>query len=295
MKKSNMTKATAFTACIITFNEEDNIEAALESIGFADEIIVVDSHSTDRTRELACGFRGCSRDGREVKPRVIERDWPGHVEQKNFAIDQAQHDWVLCLDADERVSPQLRQEIETVLAVDSPVFDGYTMPRKTYYLGRWISRGGWYPDRKLRLFRRSRGSWGGVNPHDHVKIEGRTKNMQGDLHHYSYRDMAEHIRTINFFTDITSREKQKSRVRHPLVRMLVQPPFKFFKMYILKQGFREGVAGLVIAILGMFYVFLKYAKLWELQIKNRKESTKDDVFAPKPMHTTEDKSGTEST
>ncbi len=290
-----MTKATSFTVCIITFNEEDNIEAALESIGFADEIIVVDSHSTDRTRELASGFRGRSRDGREVKPRVIERDWPGHVEQKNFAIDQAQHDWVLCLDADERVSPQLRREIETVLAVALPVFDGYTMPRKTYYLGRWISRGGWYPDRKLRLFRRSRGRWGGVNPHDHVKIEGRTHNLQGDLHHYSYRNMAEHIRTINFFTDIASREKQKSRVRHPLVRMLVQPPFKFFKMYILKQGFREGVAGLIIAILGMFYVFMKYAKLWELQLNKRKEATKDDVSAPKSMHTTQDKSGTAST
>ncbi len=290
-----MSKATTFTACIITFNEEDNIEAALESIGFADEIIVVDSHSTDLTRELACGFRGRSRDGREVKPRVIERDWPGHVEQKNFAIDQAQHDWVLCLDADERVSPHLRREIETVLAVDSPVFDGYTMPRKTYYLGRWISRGGWYPDRKLRLFRRSRGRWSGVNPHDHVKIEGQTKNLQGDLYHYSYRNMAEHIRTINFFTDIASREKQKSRVRHPLVRMLVQPPFKFFKMYIHKQGFREGVAGLIIAILGMFYVFLKYAKLWELRLNKREEATKDDVSAPKPMHTAKGKSGTEST
>lgn len=286
-----MTKATTFTACIITFNEEHNIIAALESIGFADEIIVVDSHSMDRTRELAIGFRGRSRDGREVKPRVIERDWPGHVEQKNFAIDQAQHDWVLCLDADERVSPQLRREIETVLAVDSPAFDGYTMPRKTYYLGRWISRGGWYPDRKLRLFRRSRGRWGGVNPHDRVEIEGQTYNLQGDLYHYSYRNMAEHIRTINFFTDIASKEKQKRRVGHPLVRMLVQPPFKFFKMYILKQGFREGVAGLIIAILGMFYAFLKYAKLWELQIKNRKESTEDDVSAPKPMHTTEDKKG----
>ena len=290
-----MTKATTFTACIITFNEEDNIEAALESIGFADEIIVVDSHSMDRTRELSCGFRGRSRDGRKVKPRVIERDWPGHVEQKNFAIDKAQHDWVLCLDADERVSPQLRREIETVLAMDSPVFDGYTMPRKTYYLGRWIFRGGWYPDRKLRLFRRSRGRWSGVNPHDHVKIEGRTQNLQGDLYHYSYRDMAEHIRTINFFTDIASREKQKSRVRHPLGRMLVQPPFKLFKMYILKQGFREGVAGLIIAILGMFYVFLKYAKLWELRLNKRKEATEDDVSAPKPMHTAEGKRGTEST
>lgn len=274
--RSSMSKRTAFTACLITFNEEDNIEAALETVGFADEIIVVDSHSTDRTRDIACEFRGSSHDGREVKPRIIERDWPGHVEQKNFAIDQAQHDWVLCLDADERVSPRLRQEIETVFAMDSPEFDGYTMPRKTYYLGRWILRGGWYPDRKLRLFRKSCGRWGGVNPHDHVRIEGRTQDFKGDLYHYSYHDIADHIRTINNFTDIASIEKQKRRIQHPLLRMLIQPPYKFFKMYILKQGFREGIQGLIIAILGMFYVFLKYAKLWELKLQNRKKATEDD-------------------
>jgi len=265
-----MSKSTPFTACLITFNEEDNIKAALESIGFADEIIVVDSHSTDRTRELALGFRGRSRDGREIEPRVIERDWPGHVEQKNFAIDQARHDWVLCLDADERVSSRLRKEIESVLGGDSPEFDGYTMPRRTHYLGRWILRGGWYPDRKLRLFRKSRGRWSGINPHDHVKVRGRTQNLQGDLYHFSYRDIADHLRTINLFTDIASKEKQKRRVRYPLARMLIQPPYKFFKMYFLKQGFRDGTPGFIIAILGMFYVFLKYAKLWEVRLRERK-------------------------
>ena len=270
-----MPKTTDFTACLITFNEEDNIVAALESVGFADEIIVVDSHSTDRTRELANGFRGRRRDGREVEPRVIERDWPGHVEQKNFAIDQARNDWVLCLDADERVSSRLRKEIESVLGVDSPEFDGYTMPRRTYYLGRWIFRGGWYPDRKLRLFRKSRGRWSGINPHDHVKVQGRTQNLQGDLYHFSYRDIADHLRTINSFTDISSKEKHKRGIRFPLVRMLVHSPFKFFKMYVLKQGFREGVPGLIIAVLGMFYVFLKYAKLWELKLRNRKKATED--------------------
>jgi glycosyltransferase involved in cell wall biosynthesis len=270
-----MPKRTEFTACLITFNEEDNIVAALESVGFADEIIVVDSHSTDRTRELANGFRGRSRNGWEVEPRVIERDWPGHVEQKNFAIDQARHDWVLCLDADERVSSRLHKEIESVLGVDSPEFDGYTMPRRTYYLGRWILRGGWYPDRKLRLFRKNRGRWSGINPHDHVELQGRTQDLQGDLYHFSYRDIADHLRTINSFTDIASKEKHKRRIRFPLVRMLVHPPFKFFKMYVLKQGFREGIPGLIIAILGMFYVFLKYAKLWELKLQNRKKATED--------------------
>jgi glycosyltransferase involved in cell wall biosynthesis len=272
-----MSKHTPFTACLITFNEEDNVIAALESIGFADEIIVIDSHSMDGTRELARGFRGRSQDGREIEPRVIERDWPGHVEQKNFAIDQAQHDWVFCLDADERVSPRLRKEIETELAVDLPEFDGYTMPRKTYYLGRWILRGGWYPDQKLRLFRRSRGRWTGINPHDHVKVQGRTRDLEGDLYHFSYRNIADHLRTINFFTDIASKEKQKRSVRYPLARMLIHPPYKFFKMYFLKQGFREGIPGFIIAIIGMFYVFLKYAKLWEVQLYERTESSENDL------------------
>jgi glycosyltransferase involved in cell wall biosynthesis len=251
-----------FTACIIAFNEERDLPAALASVAFADEIVVVDSHSTDRTREIAQAFRGRSADGEEVRPRVIERDWPGHVEQKNFALDQATHDWVLAIDADERVSPDLRLEVEAALAAATA--DGYTMPRRTRYLGRWIRRGGWYPDRKLRLFRRSRGRWGGVNPHDHVYVEGKVGHFRGDLHHLSYRSVEDHIRTINFFTEVAAREKKARRIRWPILRMAVHPPCKFLKMYVLKQGFREGVAGLVIAALGAFYVFLKYAKLWEM-------------------------------
>jgi glycosyltransferase involved in cell wall biosynthesis len=252
------------SACLITYNEEVDLPAALDSVGFADDIVVLDSHSTDRTREVAAGFRGEGRDGQGVAPRVLERDWPGHVEQKNFAIDQARHDWVLCIDADERVSPELRREIEAVLRNGPPEAAGYTMPRRTHYLGRWLTHGGWYPDRKLRLFRRSRGRWGGTNPHDHVQVQGRVLALRGDLLHFSYRSLADHLRTINFFTDIAAREKVKRQVRFPLLRMLVQPPFKFFKMYILKQGFREGTAGLIMAIMGALYVFLKYAKLWEL-------------------------------
>ncbi len=260
-----MARRIPFTACLITRNEERNLPEALASAGFADEVIVVDSHSIDRTREVAAAFRARGLDGREVRPRVIERDWPGHVEQKNFAIDRAANDWVLCIDADERVSPELRAEIEDALSRDPPGADGYTMPRKTHYLGRWIQRSGWYPDRKLRLFRRSRGRWGGTNPHDHVHVDGIVKDLTGDLHHYSYRSMADHIRTINFFTDIAAREKIRKEVGFPVLRMLVQPPFKFFKMFFLKQGFREGRVGFIVAVLGMFYVFLKYAKLWELR------------------------------
>lgn len=272
-----MDRRAPVTACLITFNEEDNLPAALESVSFADEIIVVDSRSKDRTREVAERFRGVSSAGAEVRPKVIERDWPGHVEQKNFAIDQAANEWVLCVDADERVSPELRGEIEAVLAEDPQELSGCTMPRKTRYLGRWILRGGWYPDRKLRLFRRSRCRWGGTNPHDHVRAEGLVRNLTGDLYHYSYRSMADHIRTINSFTDIAAREKLKKGVRFPVIRMLLQPPLKFLKMYVLKQGFREGAAGFIVAVLGSLYVFLKYAKLWELRASLWK-----DAPAPPP-------------
>lgn len=261
-----------FTACLITFNEERNLLEALQSVSFANEIVVVDSHSKDGTRALAEGFSFPGPDGKSVQPRMIERDWPGHVEQKNFAIDQASHDWVLCVDADERVSPELRQEIEEALTREAAGVGGYTMPRKTYYLGRWVLHGGWYPDRKLRLFRRRLGRWGGTNPHDHVSVQGEVKPLSGDLHHYSYCGLADHLRTINSFTGIAAREKLRKGVRFPLLRMIVQPPFKFLKMFILKQGFREGTVGLIMAVMGSFYVFLKYAKLWEL----RENEWKDD-------------------
>lgn len=266
-----MSAKTPLTVCMITFNEEANVTAALESVGFADEIVVVDSHSTDRTRELAETFRGVSRSGEEVVPRVLERDWPGHVEQKNFAIDAASHDWVLCLDADERVSPELRREVEAALATESPAADGYTMPRRTFYLGRWISSSGWYPDRKLRLFRRSCGRWGGVNPHDHVYVKGRIERLGGDIHHYSYRDMAQHVRTINSFTGIAAEQKYRRGARWPVLRMVTHPPAKFLKMYLLQRGFRDGMPGFLIATLGAWYVFLKYARLWELRERAWKE------------------------
>jgi len=150
------------TACVITFNEEDNIRHCLEKLVFCQAIIVVDSHSSDQTRELA----------QELSAKVIERDWPGHIEQKNFAIEQAQTDWVICIDADERITPELEASIRALFIGETPSADGYELSRRTHYLGRFIDHGGFYPDRKLRLFRRSRGRWGGVNPHDHVHLDG---------------------------------------------------------------------------------------------------------------------------
>lgn len=240
--------------------------AALQSVSFVDEIIVVDSHSTDQTRSVALAFAEQGRkSGNGPALRLIERDWPGHIGQKNHALQQATHDWVLCIDADERVSATLRQEVEEVLSRETPKAVGYTMPRKTYYLGKWICRGGWYPDRKLRFFRKQSGSWSGTNPHDHVFVTGEVKHFSGALEHYSYPDMQSHIRTINSYTDIFARERLDKGLRFPVLRAVFHPLGKFLRMYVLKQGFREGTAGFIVAVLGAFYVFLKYAKLWELR------------------------------
>ncbi len=241
------------SVCVVAMDEEDRLGDCLRSADFADEWIVVDSHSRDRTREVAA----------ELGARVIERDWPGHVAQKNFALDQATHDWVLCLDADERVSPELREALLRALErQDLP--DGFEFARRTWYLGRWIRHGGWYPDRKLRLFRRSRGRWGGVDPHDHVHVDGRVERLPGDLLHYSYRSVSDHLRTIDSFTTIAAREKHARGRRAGLLDLTLRPLWKFLRMYVFRAGFLDGVAGLVVAALGAYYVLLKYVKLREL-------------------------------
>jgi glycosyltransferase involved in cell wall biosynthesis len=242
------------TACVITYNEEANMADCLRSLAFCSEIVVVDSHSTDRTREIARGLGA----------RVIERDWPGHIEQKNFAIDQASHDWVLCLDADERVTSGLRQRIEEVLA--RPDADGYLVNRKNIYLGGWIRHCGWYPERKLRLFRRSRGRWRGINPHDHVHLEppGPALPLRADLEHYTYADIEDHISTMNYFSSIAASEKLARGQRWVTLNLLLNPPLTFLKMFFLRGGFLDGWRGFLVSALGSYYVFLRYAKLWEL-------------------------------
>lgn len=240
------------SACVIAFNEEQKLRACLESVAFCSEVVLVDSHSTDRTREIAA----------ELGARVIERDWPGHIAQKNFAIDQASHEWVLCLDADERVTPELAASIQRVMA--DPQADGYEVARRNVYLGRWIKHGGWYPDRKLRLFRRAKGRWGGTNPHDHVTVEGRVARLEGDLEHTSYDSIQDHLKTIDYFSSIAAGEKLRRGQRAIGLQLLLNPPWKFLKMFLLQGGILDGWRGLIVAALGAFYVFLRYAKLWEL-------------------------------
>lgn len=242
---------------IITLNEEANIRDALESVKWADEIVVVDSGSGDKTVDIC----------KEYTDKVFYNQWPGHIEQKNLAIEKVTHNWILSIDADERVTPELASEIRGVLK--GPKADAYAVPRRVFYLGRWIDHS-WYPDYKVRLFRKEKGRWGGINPHDKVMVNGTLERLKGDLLHYSYKDISHHVNTMNSFTTTSAMEHLKLGRRAGLLDLLFRPAGMFIKKYILKQGFRDGLPGFIIAVSSAYYVFLKYAKLWELSNINRR-------------------------
>ncbi len=239
------------SACIVAFQEADRIGPCLESLSFCDEILVVDSHSTDRTRELAA----------EHDARVIERDWPGHVAQKEFAVRAAKHDWVLCVDADERVSDGLRDEICALRDAGFFGHSGWEMPRCSRYLGRWIRHGTWYPDLSLRLFDRRRGHWGGNDPHDHVQLDSAPGRLKNELLHEPYRSIDDHLATIASYTTIMADGMAARGRRASLLDLIVRPTARFFVFYVWKRGFLDGWRGFVLAVLATYYVFLKYAKL----------------------------------
>jgi len=243
------------TICI-TRNEEHNIERCLRSVAsFSDEIIVVDSQSDDRTVELA----------QPMATRVISRKWPGYGPQKQFALEQCSGDWIFSIDADEEASQHLQNEI---LSLDFR-HDGYTTPRRVWYLDRWITRSGWYPGRILRLFRRERGRFTEDQVHESVLVEGQIGRLDGDLYHYSYRDIAHHIEKINEFTSLSAQQMFDAGRRSRLIHMAVTPHLEFLKVYVARRGFMDGGAGLIISILHASYVFTKYAKLWELHQGSR--------------------------
>jgi len=241
------------SAAVVCFNEEKNIERCLKSLEWADEIVVVDSFSTDNTVSIC----------RKYTDRVYQRKWPGINKQKEFAVSLTKNEWVFVLDADEEVSKELRNEIRKRLEADDGRYDGYMIKRHTYYLGRWINHGGWYPDYKLRLFKKSKARFVGEDPHDKVAVLGKVGKLKGDIYHYTYEDISHHLRTINSFSDVVSENMLKKKERFLLPKMLLKPPIKFFETYIYKLGFLDGIPGLIISILSSYYVFLKYAKLWE--------------------------------
>lgn len=241
---------------VITKNEARDLAGALASVAWADEIVVVDSHSTDATVAIA----------RQHTDRVVVRDWPGYPDQKNYAASIASHDWILSLDADERVTPGLAREIRSVLSRDGeldPV--AFRIPRVTWYLGRWVRTTDWYPDYQTRLYNRRAAEWTGRYVHEAVAVRGSTGRLQGEFQHYAYRDIADHLETIDRYTTYAARQMREAGRRAGLFDVAVHPPLAFLRNYIAKGGMRDGIPGFIISALNSYYVFLKFAKLWELQ------------------------------
>ena len=244
------------SAVIITFNEERNINRCLKSIGnIADEIIVVDSFSTDLTRSICEVYN----------VRFVEHAFGGHIEQKNHAISLASNDWVLSLDADEALTEELKQSIQLA---NFESYDGFQLKRLTNFCGQWVRHTGWYPDKKIRLWNKSKGSWGGQNPHDRVEMDGglRIGQLEGDLLHYSFYTLFEHVAQIQKFSSLAAEAAYKNGKRSSLVKnILIGPFYTFVKKYILQAGFLDGYFGFVISINTAYSKFLKYVKLREIQ------------------------------
>ncbi len=239
---------------VITKNEQVNLPRALESVQWADEIVVVDCGSTDETVAIASRYTS----------RVIVRGWPGYVAQKNYAAEAATHDWVLSLDADERVTSGLADEIRRILATE-PVVAGYRIPRVTRYLGRWIRTTDWYPDYQLRLYDRRRGRWQGRHVHESVSVDGTIALLTGELEHHAYRDTAHHLEKMNAYAALAAKSLDEQQRKSSAFELVVHAPVAFFRNYILRGGFRDGTPGLIVSTLNAFYVFLKFARLWEIQ------------------------------
>jgi glycosyltransferase involved in cell wall biosynthesis len=242
------------SACVITFNEADRIGACLRSLSFCDEILVVDSHSTDTTREIA----------RRLGARVIERDWPGYRSQKQFAVDNATNDWVLCLDADERITPELRAELEALRAHGFAEHAGWSVPRITDYFGRFLRHGNAYPDRLIRLFDRRQGAWIGEEIHENTLVRGRVGRLSGHLEHFSYRSLADHHNRMARYADLMARALYARGKRGGLMKVIVNPQWRFFRGYFIRLGFLDGWRGLVFALVEANYVRRKYLGLYML-------------------------------
>ena len=249
------------SATIITLNEEENIREALASVDWADERIVVDSGSTDKSCEIA----------EAAGARVIRNDWPGFARQKQFAAEQAQHEWIFSLDADERVSAELADSIAALKKLsDEQRADGYRISRRSFYLGRWIKGGGWYPDRQLRLYRKARGRWADRHIHESVRMDedARVENLAGDILHYSMRDSAQHHRMIGErYAPLGALQMFEEGRRTSRLRIATAAPIGFIRSFVLKGGFRDGLAGLTIARFAGHHDFLKHLMLWEKQNK----------------------------
>ena len=240
------------TVTVIAWNEEERLRACLESVTWADEIVVVDAESVDKTAQIA----------REFTDKVSVRVWPGFAAQKNYALEQATGEWILSLDADERVTLELRERIRAVLKEDGPA-DGYSIPRRNIFWGEWVRHGGLYPDYQLRLFRRGAGRFAEDAVHESVTVDGRVDTLAEALLHQSYRDLEDFVRRSNRYSTLAARDWVQRGRRVSVPALVMKPLARFFSMYIVKRGFLDGWRGLVLAVLYAEYVFLRMAKAWE--------------------------------
>ncbi len=242
------------SATIITLNEAEHLAAAIDSVAWVHEVIVVDAGSTDQTVEIAAA-RGA---------RVETRAWTGYVDQKNYAASLAANDWILSIDADERVPQPLAEEIQATV-LDESGEAAFRLPRVTFHLGRWIRTTDFYPDYQTRLYDRRRARWQGMHVHESVHTDGQRGQLVNELEHHSFRDLADQIDRINRYSTLSARQMLESGVRSSAFHLLVHPPAAFIRNYILRRGFADGTAGLIISLMNSYGVFLKFAKLWELQ------------------------------
>lgn len=252
-----MRKVSAF---IITLNEEHNLSDCLQSISFCDEVIVVDSGSTDRTVEIA----------KEFGAKVVFNKFEGYVEQKRFGLTQVSNGWVLNVDADERVDDTLRESIQKVLADPRPQVEPcYLVNRVVYFLGRWWRNGGWYPEYRLRFFHKDSVRWGGKNPHEKVIPHGKELKLNGELQHFTYDSIGEQVATLSKFARLSAEQDYASGKSFSAMKLILSPLARFTKFFFIKKGFLEGTAGFVVALNEAYYSFLKAAFLWEKHFKNK--------------------------
>jgi hypothetical protein len=253
---------TAISGCVIARDDASRIERCLASLAWTDEtVVVIDERSCDATEQLA----------RRAGARVLRHAYHGNLEQKNFALDQLKTDWVVALDADEALSPELAARLRERLAADPAGLDGIELNRVTRHLGRWIRHGDFHPDWQLRVFRRSRGGWAGRNPHGRVRVVGRVEKLAGDLEHASYESLADQVARVQEYSRVEAGELHRRGRRARVSDLCLRPPARFLRAYLLKAGFLDGMPGFVIAAVTAFHVFLKYAKLWELTRASARE------------------------
>ena len=251
-------------SCVmIVLNEESNVRKALESVQWMDQIIVVDAYSQDGTVAIC----------QEYTSEVLLRKWTGAPDQRNYAIQHATCDWVFNLDADERVLPKLREELEAVLvSPNPPAYAGYFIPRKNFYYGKWVQGGGWYPDYQLRFFKRGVGAYGEVEVHPRFNMTGAIGYFRHPMEHLTFPTIAKHVQKENAFTTRAAKERRKQKRYVTVLDLFGRPLFSFAKYYLVRKGYRDGIHGLIASGFSSFYTFGKYAKLWELENSSYKES-----------------------